>query len=637
MEREEGELMERVLWQGFGLRSFRPGQREVIESVLSGRETLVIMPTGSGKSLCYQLPALILPGLTLVISPLIALMKDQVDGLRARGLPAACINSTVSVAEQRQHLSAARGGTLKMLFVAPERFRVPSFMSALAGIEVSLFAVDEAHCISQWGHDFRPDYLRLGELRREVGAPLVLALTATATPFVRDDILRHLRLQDPLAMVFGFERPNLYFEVVHVRNKASKIEAITAIARRAEGCGIVYCATRKQVEETGQLLAGAGFRVGLYHAGLSDSDRTMVQEAFMSDGVDCLVATNAFGMGVDKKDLRFVVHYNMPGSLEAYYQEAGRAGRDQEPAHCALLYNYADIGIHEFFIESSHPDQTLIEATYRLLAGQGTGRRIPWGAAEIKRWLGFKAHPMAIDSALRVLRLAGYIEPSQPSPGWVVLHAVQPGELQVDYRMLEEMETFEKERLKRVVYYATTERCRTLSVLDYFGSEEIDGGGCGHCDNCAIARGDLDATISFQASAPQPSRVLPTREPRRTVVVKILSCVARLQGRGQLKQVSAALVGSRAKSALQARLDRLPTYRLLSYLKRAEVDYLVEQCVGAGLVRVDRRFRVDLSDEGQQMMVDPDRPMPNALEVRLLQCFPDAPERGLPWMPKPKR
>jgi ATP-dependent DNA helicase RecQ len=335
----------------FGHSGFRPGQQGVIEAILAGRPALAVMPTGGGKSLCYQLPSVALDGVTLVVSPLIALMKDQVDALRAKGIPAAFLNSSQSFPEQQEVLRAAQHGDLRLLYVAPERFRYEGARAALARLPLSLFVVDEAHCISQWGHDFRPEYRQLGAAARELQVPRIAAFTATATPRVQQDIISQLGLQDPLVVVAGFMRPNLRLEVRQVRRMTDKHAAIRAVAQDREGSVIVYCATRNNCGEVVAHLERAGIRASVYHGGLPDEERRRAHDAFSSDPKAVIVATNAFGMGIDKPNIRAVVHYDVPGSIEAYYQEAGRAGRDGEAARAILLFTYADTRYHEFFIQ----------------------------------------------------------------------------------------------------------------------------------------------------------------------------------------------------------------------------------------------------------------------------------------------
>jgi len=347
--------MDRVtatLERHFGFSTFRPGQREVVDAILAGRPVLGVMPTGAGKSLCYQLPALLLDGVTVVVSPLIALMKDQVDSLRERGIAAAFLNSTQDLAEQRQVLDDAARGHLKLLYVSPERFRFQGAFAAIARLPIALFAIDEAHCISHWGHDFRPDYQNLGRVARDLGVPRVAAFTATATEQVRRDIVLSLDLQDPLVTVAGFLRPNLHLAVLPIHKMREKARYARQIIQRADGPAVVYCATRKNCEEAAGELLKVGIDAVVYHGGLDDDARAAAQDAFAARDDLVIVATNAFGMGVDKANVRSVVHWDIPGSLDAYYQEAGRAGRDGAPAWCTLLFTYADTRVQEFFIDN---------------------------------------------------------------------------------------------------------------------------------------------------------------------------------------------------------------------------------------------------------------------------------------------
>lgn len=396
-----------ALRKHFGFSDFREGQREVINSIQQNRDTVVVMPTGGGKSLCYQLPALMSDGATIIVSPLIALMKDQVDALLARNLPATFINSSISTEEQEKRIKGVRRGEFKLVYVAPERFRSQHFVETLRSINVSLFAVDEAHCVSQWGHDFRPDYLRLRNVIYEIGRPTVVALTATATPYVRSDIIEQLNLSKPRSFVSGFDRPNLAMNVVHTENEREKISRIKTLAA-TKGCGIIYSSTRKAVALVTAKLESAGLAVSAYHAGMEESDRTQAQNDFMLGRTQVIVATNAFGMGIDKSDIRFVAHFQMPGSIESYYQEIGRAGRDGLPASCVLLFNYADKRTQDFFIEGSYPPPDLIEKVYEVLVGTGQ-KRIELSISEIAARARLR-NEMAVQSSLVILEKAGHIE-----------------------------------------------------------------------------------------------------------------------------------------------------------------------------------------------------------------------------------
>jgi ATP-dependent DNA helicase RecQ len=337
-----------LLRRTFRLRRLRPGQREVIESVLAGRDTLAIMPSGAGKSLCYQLPALHMSGTTIVVSPLIALMKDQADKLEERGVDAAAVNSALSEPARREAMHRIRSRKADFIFATPEKLADPAFVEKLKANPIDLFVVDEAHCITQWGHDFRPAYSELGAALRALGDPTLLALTATATPDVIEDIARQLGRPRLRVLNVGVYRPNLFFEVVQVTNQTEKNQALLEVVRSG-GAGIVYCATVKAAKAVHGWLAGEGVKAELYHGRLGGRERAARQEAFMSGAARTMIATNAFGMGIDRPDIRYVVHYQLPGSLEAYYQEAGRAGRDGKEARCTLLYDHADRRVQLYF------------------------------------------------------------------------------------------------------------------------------------------------------------------------------------------------------------------------------------------------------------------------------------------------
>ena len=409
-----------ALRASFGYDQFRAGQEMAIESVLSGRDTLVVLPTGGGKSVCYQIPALVLPGLTVVVSPLISLMKDQVDALEARNLPATFINSTLTSAQVSDRLARAGRGEIRLLYLAPERFDFGNVAERLAGIGVSLLAIDEAHCISQWGHDFRPSYLRVAEARTKLGSPPTVALTATATPEVREDICRQLALKNPRTIITGFDRTNLTYHVLPARNDAEKDTLLVETLKKHEGLAVVYAATRKSVDRLSFLLEQEGIASAGYHAGLDDSHRREVQEAFMSERIRAIIATNAFGMGIDKPNVRLVIHHSMPGTLEAYYQEAGRAGRDGNHSEVFLLHSFPDRFTHEFFIKGAYPERPVVEQVYAGLsrASQRT-ETLPESVEDIVPLVGGKISPREVESSLRILSSARAIGGSESSTSMV--------------------------------------------------------------------------------------------------------------------------------------------------------------------------------------------------------------------------
>lgn len=394
----------------FGYPDFRGGQADAITAVLEQRDTLVLMPTGGGKSLCYQIPATVLPGLTLVVSPLISLMKDQVDGLDDAGIAATFINSTIDARDAAQRLERARSGELKLLYVAPERFDSTGFREQMKQLDISLLAVDEAHCISQWGYDFRPSYLRLGAVADALSCPTI-ALTATATPEVRRDIVRQLRLTEPEIVVRGFNRTNLSWHVLAARNDEEKDHLLLELLRRPrDGVAIVYGSTRRSVDNIADLLNRAGVRAAGYHAGVDDRERQRLQDAFMSEEIPVVVATNAFGMGIDKPNVRLVVHYAMPANLEGYYQEAGRAGRDGGHADVVLLHAYKDRFTHEFMIAQSYPPPEAVDEVFRELVRRaddtGVAKAEP---AELARAARSAKNERHVDAALRLLAEHGLV------------------------------------------------------------------------------------------------------------------------------------------------------------------------------------------------------------------------------------
>lgn len=604
----------------FGFENFREGQREVIDTILAGNDAMVVMPTGSGKSLCYQLPALMLDGATLVVSPLIALMKDQVDALHARGLPATFINSAIPEREQHSRIESVRRGQHKLIYIAPERFRSSRFSAALRDVNISLFAVDEAHCVSTWGHDFRPDYLRLKHVIASRGNTRTLALTATATPYVRSDIIQQLGLKNPQTFVSGFDRPNLSIEVVHTQREREKITNIKRLAKSHDGSGIIYASTRKAVEQAGSRLQELGLSVATYHAGMSDGQRIKAQEDFMTGRKQMIVATNAFGMGIDKPDIRFVAHYQMPGSIEAYYQEIGRAGRDGLESTCLLLFNYADKNTHDFFIEGSYPNGTLVKAVYDALVATGL-KRIELTSSEIAKRAAEK-NEMAVNSALYLLERAGHIErtsvgPNRTEPAAkrtrsiLMLEETHPSKLRTNQTDVARRGDLERRKLREMIEFCYTEYCYRAYILDYFGDRH-HARQCGTCANCRPNRVQTESASAptFTTDTEQDSislRALTADELLR--VRQILACARRMKGRFGKRVLAATLRGSASRVVLDARLNELSTYGLLKDRSMDQVLFLIEALVTAGCLSVTKGQypTVAATDLGNRVMLEQEK------------------------------
>ncbi|WP_302014702.1 ATP-dependent DNA helicase RecQ [uncultured Akkermansia sp.] len=592
-----------ALKEYFGFSGLREGQDRVVASIMEGRNVLVVMPTGGGKSLCYQLPALCRDGVCLVVSPLIALMKDQVDALAARGIPATMINSSLSFPEQKERLAAMKAGAFKLVYVAPERFGHEGFMHALAEVDVNMVAVDEAHCLSQWGHDFRPDYLKLGRAIEAMGRPQVAALTATATPRVREDILEHLRLDDPVTIVRGFARENLHFRITACDTHKEKYKRLYELVK-SHKTGIIYCSTRKKVEQVHEALSDLGLSVTAYHAGMTDEQREEAQNAFMNRHADIVIATNAFGMGIDRADVRFVAHFEIPGSVEAYYQEAGRAGRDGYDAYCELLFNHADLRTQEFFIEGVNPGVPLIVELYELLRKHcsAESHEVAWSMEEMAERLKCR-NAMQVGAALSVLTRNGAISRHDvPGQRVKMTRVADPSvsglKIPLDEQALREKEVRDREKLKAVTEFAYSSGCRQQWILNYFGEE--DGTPCGRCDQC-------------MALGVEEGQSLGEEETR--VVRQALSGIARAsvrmgdgswQGRWGKTKIIQMLKGAKTQEILRTSLSRLSTYGILARWSEDDIRQLFRAMQMAGLTRMSGeadRPLITLSPKGNEVMM----------------------------------
>lgn len=628
-----GNVLSRAL-AVFGHTTLRPGQAEVIADIFSGKPVIAVMPTGAGKSLCYQLPAVVLGergGVTLVVSPLIALMKDQVDSLRARGVSAVALTSQSGADERGQILDGIRQGQYTLIYVAPERFRSPRFVDALKSVasRIALVAIDEAHCISEWGHDFRPDYRRLGEVVTSLGAPRIAAFTATATPEVRADIATQLGFATHQLHVRGFDRPNLHYSIVKSGGTADKTEKLVELVRtRDGGVALVYAATRKNAEAYAAALKAAGMRARVYHAGLGDDVREKAQDVFMAGKLDVIVATNAFGMGVDKSDIRLVVHADIPRSPEAYYQEAGRGGRDGKPTRCVLLFNHGDIRLQEFLIDASYPAAETLRGLWKLLRDRpDLGVLTPYEdelEARLKKNLalivGEEISNAAMSAALRILEKHGMlsrdderIAAARPEPG------IFPP---LDVAGLQRRAEVERTKLRTMIELAYYPRCRRQYVLDYFGDQEWASRDrqCGACDNCeAVAQG---RTTGLSDSEQEKIRGL-------------LALVGSLHGRYGRKRVATIALGDDE----DGKFDELPERGCMRGWPEKQVMDLLRALEGAGLIEASRGEYPTIATTRRGDQVAVGRLDPNELGIQMPTVTSTKRKRpggGKPWFLKRK-
>jgi ATP-dependent DNA helicase RecQ len=599
----------------FGHSSLRPGQSDVIADIFAGRPVIAVMPTGAGKSLCYQLPAVVLGergGITLVVSPLIALMKDQVDALTLKGVPAVALTSASGADEKSAMLDGIRAGAYTLVYVAPERFRSPRFVEVLKSIapKIALIAIDEAHCISEWGHDFRPDYRRLGKVIIELGAPRIAAFTATATREVRADIAHQLGLADPRLYVRGFDRPNLHYAVVKAGGTDDKTRQLIELVRtRDGGVALVYAATRKNAEKYASELKRAGMRARVYHAGLEGGVREKAQDVFMSGQLDVIVATNAFGMGVDKSDIRLVVHADIPRSPEAYYQEAGRGGRDGKPTRCVLLFNHGDIRLQEFLIDASYPSAELLRGLWKLLRDKPElGMLLP-DEDELEARLRKHLSPMlasgadisgaSMGAALRILERHGMLR--RDDERVVASRPINEGAFPpLDVESMQRRADTERSKLRTMVEYAYYPRCRRQFVLEYFGDQDWASRDrtCGACDTCeAVANGQTTGLSETEQKA----------------IRDILLLIGNLNGRYGRKRVSLLAIGDDD----DPKFEELGERGCLRGWPERQVMDLLRVLEGAGLIEASRGEYPTISTTKRGDQVGVGRLSPNELALQI--------------------
>jgi ATP-dependent DNA helicase RecQ len=528
-----------VLRETFGLSRLRPGQAAVIERVLAGQSTLAVMPTGAGKSLCYQLPALLLQGRTVVVSPLIALMKDQCESLRALGIAAVQVNSAIDNEETKAAEQAVEDGSARIVMTTPERLQDPGFIEKLMAHPVSLLAVDEAHCISHWGHDFRPAFLEIGHVLPRLGKPVVLALTATATEAIADDICQQLGIPAQGVVNASSYRPNLDLRVLPVSREADKLAQALKIVRGTPGSGIVYTATVKAAHAVHDALLAAGESAGLYHGKLPAAQRAAVQDAFMTGATRVMVATNAFGLGIDKPDIRFVLHYQLPATLEAYYQEAGRAGRDGELARCTLLFLRGDKAIQQFFMAGRYPGEEDAAAIVQALQDQREDGA-PWTLPLLQARLGRPRSKVQV--TLGLLRKDRIVVQARDGSLRLAARPASSARMRELTQGYGRKRDLDREALERMVFYAQTGQCRWRVLLEHLEEGGAPFERCEHCDNCRRIAAHEAVVEDLLRKAPAEAAEPATQEGGAPAFARGDLVEVRRYGRGVVEEASAMQV-----------------------------------------------------------------------------------------------